>query len=439
MKLTATILALLCLPFTLSAGIVNNSGSLPADSVCIPFFVLDSAGNMTTLATGDSVTLVVFYPSGSVAYNGSVADNDASISSSTNLGYTSYAMTAAVENIDGSGKDGLYSYLLVVKDKTSSALATPQTGQFQLYQGGDFDLRLSEIAAIIDTLENQDNWVATTANQTTMLSNQSSLSSDHTTLLNRTTDIEDSTNAILDSLQAGVVLGAGSISSLVDATWDELQAGHTTAGSFGKYLDAEISGIGSGTGAYSFQIVTYDSSGGQVVPGVSLALRNIDQTALIGTGRTGSNGVSLFNLDADDYAVVATAPGYLFQPFDTVSVTGAGVDTVKGYPFDPGTPASPALCRVWGYLYDVSGTPLTKGEVTASLPAGVGRLGSLVISPFQVSTTSDSTGYFYLDLIPSDSLTPVGSLYEITVVMPGGTLLRKRLSIPDSTDWQLAW
>lgn len=473
MKLITTILFLLCLPFSLSAGIVNNSGSTPADSVCIPFFVLDSVGNMTTLASGDSISLVVFYPSGSVAYNGSVADNDASITSSTNLGYTSYSMKAAVADIDGSGKDGLYSYMLVVKDNTSSALATPQAGQFQLYQGADFDSRLDEIADIIDTLQNQDNWGATSANQSTLLSrtadiedssnaildtlqnlddwgatsanqstlfsNQVSLSADHTILLNRTDDIEDSCNAILDSLQAGVELGSSSISSMVDATWDELQSGHTTAGSFGRYLDAEISGVGSGTGAYSFQVIAYDSSSGQVVPGVSLALRNIDQTALIGTGRTSSVGVSAFNLDADDYSIVATAPGYLFKPFDTVSVAGAGVDTVKGYPFDPGSPSSPSLCRVWGYLYDVSGVPQTNGEVTASLPAGVGRQGSLLISPFQVSTASDSIGYFYLDLIPSDSLTPIGSLYEITVVMPGGTVLRKRLTIPDSSDWQLAW
>lgn len=432
MKLITTILFLLCLPFGARAGIVNNSGNRSADSVSIPFFVLDSAGNMTTLESGDSVSLVVFYPSGSVAYNGSVADNDASISSSNNLGYVSYSMKAAVADIDGSGKDGLYSYILVVKDKTSAALATPIAGQFQLYQGADFDFRLDEIGGIADSLENHHNWVA-------RLDNQVSLSFDHTTLLDRTAEIKDTANAIIDSVQSGLLLGSSSINNLVDATWDELQSGHTTTGSFGRYLDAEISGVSSGTGAYSFQIVTYDSSSGQVIPGVSLAVRNLDQTALIGTGRTNSFGLAAFNLDSDDYAVIATGPGYLFEPFDTVTVAGAGVDTVKGYPFDPGNPVSPSLCRLWGYLYDVSGVPQSKVDVSASLPGGVSRQGSLVISPFQVRTSSDSTGYFYLDLIPSDSLTPVGSLYEITVIMPGGTALRKRLAVPATSSWQLAW
>jgi hypothetical protein len=33
----------------------------------------------------------------------------------------------------------------------------------------------------------------------------------------------------------------------VDAVWDEAQAGHTTAGTFGKYLDAQVSTVGGGT------------------------------------------------------------------------------------------------------------------------------------------------------------------------------------------------
>lgn len=38
---------------------------------------------------------------------------------------------------------------------------------------------------------------------------------------------------------------AGLTSSDVDAIWDEAQSGHTTAGTFGKYLDAQVSAAGS--------------------------------------------------------------------------------------------------------------------------------------------------------------------------------------------------
>ena len=373
-----------------------------------------------------------FYPSGFLAYSVVIPHSDARIVSATMLGYTSYALRLAVANIDGAGRDGVYTYLLVVKDRTSAALATPITGSFQLYQGEDFNVRLNEIGAAIDTLENQDNWVARSDNQV-------SLSIDHTTLLNRTDRIEDTVNGVIDSLQSGFQLSPQTQADLVDATWDELHVAHSTPGSFGQYLNAEISGVGSGGGAYAVALIAYDSVRGQTVPAVSMAVRNLSQTALIGSGRTDPEGTALFNLDAAYYCVVATAPGYLFQPFDTVAVSGAQTDTIMGYPFDPGAPASRSLCRVWGYLYDISGVPMSDQTITVSLPSGVKRQGMIVISPFQVATVSDSTGYFYLDLIPSDSLTPTGSKYEITVVTTSGTALRQRVTVPALASWQISW
>jgi hypothetical protein len=40
-----------------------------------------------------------------------------------------------------------------------------------------------------------------------------------------------------------------------DAVWDEAQAGHTTAGTFGKYLDTEVSGVGGGSAPTVAEIV----------------------------------------------------------------------------------------------------------------------------------------------------------------------------------------
>jgi hypothetical protein len=54
--------------------------------------------------------------------------------------------------------------------------------------------------------------------------------------------VKADTAAILgDTGTSGVVLSAAAEAQLVDAIWDELQAGHTAAGSFGKRLDADIS------------------------------------------------------------------------------------------------------------------------------------------------------------------------------------------------------
>lgn len=42
-------------------------------------------------------------------------------------------------------------------------------------------------------------------------------------------------------------LKADAVGEIADGVWDEAQAGHVGAGSFGKYLDTEVSGVGGGT------------------------------------------------------------------------------------------------------------------------------------------------------------------------------------------------
>ena len=54
-----------------------------------------------------------------------------------------------------------------------------------------------------------------------------------------TSDFDYSSNNVTVDDKTGFSLSAAGI----DSIWDELQAGHTTASTFGKYLDSEISGI----------------------------------------------------------------------------------------------------------------------------------------------------------------------------------------------------
>jgi len=271
------------------------------------------------------------------------------------------------------------------------------------------------------------------------------------TLLNppESTSVFHNDKEILASLIADSVLadslsyrgsgGAGDSTSIARWVWNTPQTNHTLSGTFGKYLDSEISGLGGGSGMYAYSLVTYDSSSEQVIPGVSLAVRNINQSALVATGRTDMNGLASFNLDADSFLVIAGAAGYIFESFDTLVIIGAGTDTVYGYRFDPGEPSAPELCRVYGYLYDLEGDPVEQATVSAYLPQGVTRSGGRVISPFTVSVPTDSVGYFYLDLIPTDSLIPDNTSYELTIHNLDGTIFRKRLKVPASTSWQLVW
>jgi len=147
-------LAVVCLlPFSsFSYGIVNNAGDLPADSISIPFYAIDSAGNVVDMAANDSVFIAIFYPSGALAYCDTLAYNGAKITAVVFSGGTYYSWKEAVADIDGTPVNGAYSYILTVEDNTDAALRTPHKGHFQLYTGHDFDDLYDTLYAGYDSL-----------------------------------------------------------------------------------------------------------------------------------------------------------------------------------------------------------------------------------------------------------------------------------------------
>jgi hypothetical protein len=250
-------------------------------------------------------------------------------------------------------------------------------------------------------------------------------------------DIHGSIDTVLKGAQGSGC--GGDSTSIARWVWNTPHDNHITSGTFGQFLDVEVSSLAAGAGAWSFTVVASDTANDQIVPNAIVSIRNLEQTALIAVGTTNSLGRAWFNLNSGQYLAMVISPGYSFPAYDTVVVLGPGADTVRGYQFNPGAPASPSLCRVYGYLYGVNGQPEWNAAVSAVLPKGVSRTNAHVISPFAVSTVSDSTGYFFLDLIPSDSLHPVGTTYEISIGRPDGAILRKRLTVPAQPNWQLTW
>ena len=250
-------------------------------------------------------------------------------------------------------------------------------------------------------------------------------------------DIHGSVDTVLKGVNGS---GGGNDSvSIARWVWNAPHNNHLVSGTFGQFLDAEVSSLSAGAGAWSYAVAAQDTAVDQAVPNAIVSIRNLEQTALIAVRTTNSLGRAWFNLNSGRYLAMIISPGYTFPAFDTIDVIGPGADTVMGYQFNPGAPGSPALCRVYGYLFGVNGQPEWNAQVSAAIPKGVMRTDLHVVSPFSVSTLSDSTGYFFLDLIPSDSLYPAGSTYEISISRPDGTILRKRLTVPAQPTWQLTW
>ncbi len=126
----------------------------------------------------------------------------------------------------------------------------------------------------------------------------------------------------LDAQVSGAGGGsAPTVSQIADGVWDELQSGHTTVGTFGYYVDAQISGAGSGgSGLYQVTVRVEDSSN-DALQGARV---NVDGTTL--TLTTTMTGEVVFNLDAGTYTLNVSPPaGYSTPAGQSVTVTSSDV------------------------------------------------------------------------------------------------------------------
>ncbi len=470
--LMVLLLFLMCIIQESKANVVHNSGNAGSDSLTMDFYILDSLGSLTDIDTADSIGIITFYPEGDVAYSTTVLGNNSNIVSQaqTNIG-TCYSYGVAVADIDGaSPSNGIYSWLLTVKD-ISLGLTTIHSGTFQLYTGADYNARLDNLDTLISgrsTFDPVTDSVNAKANIMS-ISDDSKAADSLEALVDGESNFQLELKQLFISNPEGSAIYASSQSSSGHGMYLEATQGgnglYAISTGTGNGIKAEAGGAGSGNdinaseltalqdsvnvildslnsngaGIYAYKITVIDSAGNVPVPAVSAYVRNLDQTVLIATGRSNNNGELLFNLDPGSYLLAANASGYVFNAFDTIVVSGAGEDSLYGYTFDPGQPSQPNLCRAYAYIYDINGNPEPYTTITASLPGGVARSGKLIVSPFKVSTVSDSLGYFYLDLIPSDSLKPSGQLYEITIAKKDGTIMRQRVTVPTITSWQISW
>lgn len=73
--------------------------------------------------------------------------------------------------------------------------------------------------------------------------------------------------AIATNALGALELAADAVAEIADAVWDEVQSGHTTAGTFGLYLDTEVSGVGGGSAASIADAVWDEARSGHVAAG----------------------------------------------------------------------------------------------------------------------------------------------------------------------------
>lgn len=422
-----------------SAQILNNSSANESseDSVTVAILALDSLGNPSS---ADSFYVVVFGGgnSNSVVFADSGSTGMAGLDTTRAGGLTYYYYSRKTADIDGAGSPGSYSGLLIAKSSALN-LSTVSRFSFQIVGWELDDIGDSAALAAVEAKASHDTLDAGFGSLAPVTVDSVAIDAiTDTAIANLAIDIDEFRGTLAASqLEAGVM----DSNALVNWIWNTPALNHTVTGTFGSHLDSKVSNVSSagGSGAFSVTFVLYDSGAGQTLPGAAVSVRNISQSALLAVGSADNSGAVSFNLDADSFIVSAQLLGYIFPAFDTVIIVGPLTDTIVASAFDPGAPAMPNLVRAWGYLTDIAGVPDTNATVSAFLSGGVARASGTIVSPFSVSAKTDTTGYFFLDLLPNSALTPDSTTYEFTIVRSDGTILRKKLAAPDSTSWRLTW
>jgi len=120
---------------------------------------------------------------------------------------------------------------------------------------------------------------------------------------------------IADNAAASV--GESDKLDIADKVWDEAQSGHTSAGTFGEYLDAKISGVGSQTGSGALDVtITCKDAGGAPLDGAAVWVSTDagGTNVVAGTKYTDAMGEVAFKLDAGTYWIHRQLSGYEFTP-----------------------------------------------------------------------------------------------------------------------------
>jgi hypothetical protein len=196
---------------------------------------------------------------------------------------------------------------------------------------------------------------------------------------------------------------------------------------------------GTGSGANQVVITTRQSSDSAEISGVQVQILNLNQTSTLGLLSTNASGKAAFALNNDTLLVRMYKPGWIFNTPETLIVSG-NTDTVYYADlFNPGSPPSADLCRVYGWIKDIQNLPLSGSKIEASIKTVPLRYQGVIISPYFKSTSTDSDGYWYLDLYPNTQLSPDTTKYEFFIYSTQGTILRLKTIVPEQSSWELSF
>lgn len=216
----------------------------------------DTVANVTTVATATNLTNLPSVPAGWLTAAG-IAASALNDKGNWNIGKTGYSISGTKTTLDALND-------IAATDIVSAGAITTLAGAVANVDLVDVtttnsDMRgtdganttapdnasISLILADTDELQlNQGNWLTATGFSTA--ANQTAMQTDIDAILIDTNDLQTNQGNWLTATGFNTTTPP-TVAQIADGVWDELQADHTTAGTFGLYLDSEVSGAGGGS------------------------------------------------------------------------------------------------------------------------------------------------------------------------------------------------
>jgi len=231
-------------------------------------------------------------------------------------------------------------------------------------------------------------------------------------------------------------LSGGIAATVPDSLFDTLTAIHEGIIAF------------SGSGSEAETLIVLSSTDTTQISGAKITIRTLDQSTTEVPGKyTDTNGKLILELSdgvgIDSFYVVASHNNYI-PITDTIAVaSGGGTDTLWMTVFDPGSPAEPEQCRLYGYIYAQGGVPIKNATVNAIIPDNYWPItyDGIAILAKETANTDDD-GLWYIDLYPNSLLlTQQGdssSVYVITGTYRSELLFGYTITVPDTASIDVA-
>jgi len=328
-KILLAVVILLILWVESGAQIVNNSGSLPSDSIGLDCYNFDSLGFVPIGA--DSFYVVVTNYVGDSVFGERITTSSDRVDTSVVRSKPVYHYHAAVADIDGSGASGDYT-LNVLAVNSDSGLTFLNKKSFQIYSTMDFDAWLDSAMTLVTYSGDSTNFVTldsliiyTLDSLFNRVPTDTLTEGYYATLLNK-----------LDSLETAI-----SDANLADKVWKVPFGFAFTAGSIGdslttaSYVQGDAAGL-TADGVWTYAINEFSDSTNQagyyLLKALSLSAfqSKMDTTeAWIGIG-AGNNSYTYYNEDVDTIVVTLSGDilGYILL-YHPGGAEGQRPDTTK--------------------------------------------------------------------------------------------------------------